>query len=46
MEDVRFVAIQERNFMILRAMCDYEDPRMFDLFRARYSNDDHLYIHS
>ena len=26
MEDVRFVALQERNYMILRAICDYKDP--------------------
>jgi hypothetical protein len=42
MEDIRFVAIQERNFMILKAICDFEDPRLFDLFRARYTQEDFL----
>ena len=37
MEDVRFCAIQERNYMILKAICDVSDPRMFDLFRSRYN---------
>mmetsp|Transcript_31108 Transcript_31108/g.30563 ORF Transcript_31108/g.30563 Transcript_31108/m.30563 type:complete len:162 (-) Transcript_31108:31-516(-) len=40
MEDIRFIAIQERNYMILKAVCDYEDPRMFDLFRSRYNQED------
>src|SRR6056300_821292 len=42
LEDVRFCAIQERNYMILRAICDYSDPRMFGLFRARYNQEDHF----
>ncbi len=42
MEDIRFVAIQERNFMILKAICDREDPRFFDLFRNRYNQEDLL----
>lgn len=37
MEDVRFCAIQERNYMILRAICDYSDPRMWNLMRSRYN---------
>ena len=40
MEDIRFVAIQERNFMILKAICDRADPRMFTLFRSRYNQED------
>jgi len=40
MEDIRFVAIQERNYMILKAICDREDPRLFDLFRSRYNQED------
>ena len=42
MEDVRFCALQERNYMILRAVCDYSDPRMFALFRSRYNQEDHF----
>ena len=26
--------------MILKAICDRADPRMFDLFRARYNQED------
>ncbi len=37
MEDVRYLAVQERNYMILKAVCDYADPRSFDLFRSRYN---------
>ena len=37
MEDVRYVAIQERNYMILKAICDFEDPQLFELFRTRYN---------
>ena len=40
MEDVRFCAISERNYMILRAICDYSDPKMWDLMRARYNQED------
>jgi len=40
MEDIRFVAIQERNYMILKAICDRSDPRMFELFRSRYNQED------
>ena len=40
MEDIRFVAIQERNYMILKAICDRSDPRYFDLFRSRYNSED------
>ena len=40
MEDVRFIAIQERNYMILKAICDRTDPRYFDLFRSRYNQED------
>ena len=40
MEDVRYVALQERNYMILKAICDYNDPQMFEFFRKRYNADD------
>merc|ERR1711924_372938 len=40
MEDVRFVAVQERNYMILRAVCDYSSPDMFNLMRARWNQED------
>ena len=41
MEDVRYCAIQERNYMILRAICDYSDPAKWDLYRSRYNQEDH-----
>ena len=37
MEDVRYVALQERNYMILKAICDYKDPRYFEFLRKRYN---------
>ena len=40
MEDVRFLAIQRRNFMIMKAVCDQANPEMFDLFRSRYNQED------
>ena len=42
MEDVRYVALQERNYMILKAICDYKDPKMFEFFRSRYNQEDTL----
>ena len=42
MEDVRFVAIQERNYMILKAVCDISNPQYFDLLRNRYNQEDFL----
>ena len=42
MEDVKYVALQERNYMILKAICDYKDPAYFKLFQKRWhkGNDD------
>ena len=40
MEDVRFVALQERNYMILKAICDTENPELFELYRARFNQED------
>ena len=42
MEDVRYLAVQERNYMILKAVCDYSDPRAFEFFRSRYNQEDHF----
>ena len=42
MEDVRYVALQERNYMILKAICDYKDERLFHFLRKRYNHDDIL----
>ena len=28
--------------MILKAVCDYTDPRAFELFRSRYNQEDHF----
>ena len=40
MEDVRFCAVQERNYMILKAVCDYVEPGSFDVLRSRYHQED------
>ena len=40
MEDVRHVAIQERNYMILKAICDINDPRALELYRKLYEQED------
>lgn len=41
MEDVRFIALQQRNYMILKAICDYSgDPKAFEFFRTRYNQND------
>ena len=40
MEDVRFCAIQERNYMILKAICDSDGPEMFEAYRQRYRQED------
>lgn len=40
MEDVRYLAVQERNYMILKAVCDSEAPELFDTLRARYQQED------
>ena len=40
MEDVRFCAVQERNYMILKAICDYSDSDLWNLMRARYNQED------
>ena len=36
MEDIRYVAVTERNYMILKSVCDYSDPRAFEFLRSRY----------
>eukprot|EP00345_Euplotes_harpa_P011071 CAMPEP_0168344376 /NCGR_PEP_ID=MMETSP0213-20121227/16778_1 /TAXON_ID=151035 /ORGANISM="Euplotes harpa, Strain FSP1.4" /LENGTH=125 /DNA_ID=CAMNT_0008352103 /DNA_START=198 /DNA_END=575 /DNA_ORIENTATION=+ len=40
MEDIRFNAVSERNYMILKAICDSENPETFQLYRARYNQED------
>lgn len=42
MEDIRFCAGQERNYMIMRAVSDHSDPEMFELYRSRYNQEDHF----
>jgi hypothetical protein len=44
MEDIRFCAIQERNYMILKSICDNADPDLFKIIRNRYNQEDHLYF--
>lgn len=40
MEDVRYVALHQRNYMILKGICDYHDPRYFEFMRKRYHAED------
>ena len=40
MEDVRYLSVTERNYMVLKAVCDYSDPRAFEFFRSRYNQED------
>ena len=40
MEDIRYNAISERNYMILKAICDVENPDLFEVYRARYNQED------
>ena len=40
MEDVRYVAIQERNYMMLKAICDSECPENFEIYRKQYNQED------
>ena len=40
MEDVKYLAILRRNYMIMKAVCDQSNPEMFELFRSRYNQED------
>ena len=40
MEDIRYVALEQRNYMILKAICDAKDPRHFEFMRKRWNQDD------
>ncbi len=40
MEDIRFNALSERNYMMLKAICDVENPNLFEVYRARYNQED------
>lgn len=40
MEDVRYVAIQERNYMLLRALCDSACPENLEAYRNQYNQED------
>ena len=40
MEDIRYVSLQQRNYMILKAICDAKDPRHLDFLRSRYNQTD------
>ena len=40
MEDIRFIAVSERNYMILKAICDSENPELFEAYRSRYNQED------
>ena len=43
MEDVRHCALQERNYMLAKAISDVDDPRMFENIRNRYNQED-IYV--
>ena len=40
MEDIRFNALSERQYMILKAVTDSEDPEYFEGLRKRYHQED------
>ena len=41
MEDVKYIALEQRNYMILKAICDYSgDHQTFDFLRTRYNQND------
>ncbi len=40
MEDIRYIAIQEWNTMILKALCDSENPELFEVMRNWYNQED------
>ena len=46
MEDIRFNAISERNFMILKAICDSENPAYFEALRKRFNQEDFFQSYS
>lgn len=41
MEDIKYVSLEQRNYMILKAICDYNgDSQTFDFLRTRYYQND------
>jgi hypothetical protein len=40
MENLRYTAVEQRNYMIQKAVCDQYSPALFELMRKRYHNDD------
>ena len=46
MEDVKYVALEQRNYMILKAICDYNgDAQTFEFLRTRYNQNDQFNYH-
>ena len=43
MEDIKFCAVDERNYLILKSICQADQPHLFDYLRKTYYQDD-LYI--
>ena len=40
MEDVKFTALEQRNFMIIKSLADSINPYMWDNIRWRYHQED------
>ena len=41
MEDIKFIALEQRNYMILKVICDYSgNEGTFEFLRNRYNQDD------
>jgi hypothetical protein len=40
MEDVRFTALEQKDFMIQKAVCDALNPNIFENVRWRYHQED------
>ena len=40
MEDLRFTALEQKNYMVTKAMCDMKNPSYFENVRWRYHQED------
>ena len=37
MEDIRYIALEQRNYMVLKAICDAKDARHLEFMRKRWN---------
>ncbi len=40
MEDIRYTALEQKEFMIVKAICDIKDPGFFENIRWLYHQED------